>query len=430
MSEVQLITLDPGHFHAALVQKEMYPGVARLTHVYAPLGPDLMAHLQRIAGFNCRSEGPTSWELEVHAGPDYLNRMLRERPGNVVVLSGRNRRKIDYLEAAVQNGVHVLADKPWIIRGQDWGRLEAVLDLADSRGLVAYDIMTERHEITSILQRELVQDPATFGTVVQGTPKTPAVFMESVHYLWKQVAGVTLRRPTWFFDIHEEGEALADVGTHLVDLAPWVLFPGEAIDARRDVQLLSARRWPTEISRAQFAAVTGESDFPPALAATVEGGRLPYYCNNFVSYTLRGVHVQLNVLWDYQADTGHGDTHLAGFCGSRSRVEIRQGEAEHYRPELYVVPNEPADHAAVRSGLERKVASLQVEYPGLAVEDLRDRLAVRIPDVYRVGHEAHFAQVTRQFLGYLAQRQALPAWEKPNMLAKYHVTTRGVEMAR
>jgi hypothetical protein len=28
MSEVRLMTLDPGHFHAALVQKEMYPGVA------------------------------------------------------------------------------------------------------------------------------------------------------------------------------------------------------------------------------------------------------------------------------------------------------------------------------------------------------------------------------------------------------------------
>ena len=28
MPDVRLMTLDPGHFHAALVQKEMYPGVA------------------------------------------------------------------------------------------------------------------------------------------------------------------------------------------------------------------------------------------------------------------------------------------------------------------------------------------------------------------------------------------------------------------
>jgi hypothetical protein len=28
MADVRLMTLDPGHFHAALIQKEMYPGVA------------------------------------------------------------------------------------------------------------------------------------------------------------------------------------------------------------------------------------------------------------------------------------------------------------------------------------------------------------------------------------------------------------------
>src|SRR5712671_3811464 len=77
MSEVSLITLDPGHFHAALVQKAMYPGVAPRVHVYAPLGADLIAHLNRIAGFNTRKEKPTAWELEIHAGPESRERMLR-----------------------------------------------------------------------------------------------------------------------------------------------------------------------------------------------------------------------------------------------------------------------------------------------------------------------------------------------------------------
>src|SRR5262245_62973962 len=75
MTEAQLLTLDPGHFHAALVQKESYPGVARRVHVYAPLGPDLFAHLGRIAGFNQRRDNPTGWELEIHAGPDFLARL-------------------------------------------------------------------------------------------------------------------------------------------------------------------------------------------------------------------------------------------------------------------------------------------------------------------------------------------------------------------
>src|SRR5687767_8546021 len=45
---VRLITLDPGHFHAALVQKTMYPGIDPVVHVYAPEGPEVTAHLALI----------------------------------------------------------------------------------------------------------------------------------------------------------------------------------------------------------------------------------------------------------------------------------------------------------------------------------------------------------------------------------------------
>lgn len=429
MPDIQLITLDPGHFHAALVQKEMYPGVTRRTHVYAPLGADLLAHLARIVGFNNREPNPAAWELEVHAGPDFLDRLLHERPGNVVVLAGRNRRKIDYIEAAVAKGWHVLADKPWIIRAQDMSRLAAVLDKADRRGTVAYDMMTERHEITSILQQAVVQDTETFGKVLPGDEKTPGVFMESVHYLRKTVAGAPLRRPAWFFDIDEQGEGLSDVGTHLVDLANWILYPDQSIDHAQEVQLLQGRRWPTELTRGMFTEVTGEANFPPFLTDRLQGGRLPYFCNNFVGYTVRGVHVQLNVLWDYQADIG-GDSHLAGFRGSRSRVEVRQGRDENFRPELYVIPNQPSDASGVRSALESLLGRLGSRYPGVTVEPIHERFAVRIPEQYRIGHEAHFAEVTRNFLSYLANRSLLPAWEKPNMLAKYFVSTGGVAMAR
>ena len=180
--DVRLITYDPGHFHAALIQKEMYAGVSPRVHVYAPLGPDLQAHLDRIAAFNARPEQPTAWELEVHTGTDPLARLVAERPGNVVVLSGRNRGKIDALLAALEAGLHVLADKPWVIDAADLPKLEAALDTARRNGVVASDIMTERYEITSALQRELVGDPEVFGAAVPGSPEEPGVFMESVHY--------------------------------------------------------------------------------------------------------------------------------------------------------------------------------------------------------------------------------------------------------
>jgi predicted dehydrogenase len=429
MSEVRLLTLDPGHFHAALVQKEMYPGVARQAHVYAPLGPDLLAHLAHVSGFNGRPDRPTGWELEVHAGADYLARLLRERPGNVVVLSGRNRDKIAYLEAAVGAGLHVLADKPWIIRAEDKPRLRAVLDTAEARGLVAYDMMTERYEITSILQRELVNDAETFGTPLAGTPEAPGVYMESVHFLCKTVAGVPLRRPPAFFDINQQGEGLTDVGTHLVDLVMWILFPEDGIDPGKDVKILAARRWPTRLSPADFRRVTGAAAFPESLSPAVHDGRLDYFCNTRVSYQVRGVHVTLDVLWDFEAAPGAGDTHLAVVRGTRSRVEVRQGKEQNYRPEVYIVPEGGAD-SAVRAALERKVTGLQQELPGVGVETQPGQFRVTFPDTFRVGHEAHFGQVTRQFLSYLKDPASLPAWEKPNMLAKYRVTTEGVQLAR
>jgi hypothetical protein len=38
--------------------------------------------------------------------------------------------------------------------------------------------------------------------------------------------------------------------------------------------------------------------------------------------------------------------------------------------------------------------------------------------------------VTQRFLRYARNPAALPAWERPNMLAKYYVTTEGTALAR
>lgn len=427
MQSVHLITLDPAHFHAALVQKEMYAGVSPLVKVYAPLGLDLTEHLTRVARFNQRAENPTTWELDVHAGPGSLDRMLRdEAPGNVVVLSGRNRSKIERIERSVAHGFHVLADKPWILRSADLPRLEASLNAADEKGVIAYDIMTERYEVTSMLHQELVNTPAVFGTLLPGDPSKPAIYMDSMHRLLKTVAGVPMLRPLEFFDIEEQGEALSDVGTHLVDLAQWIAFPGLAIDYRTDIELLDARRWPTTLNPEQWSRVTGGAPVPASLAGYLRDGNFDYFGNNFVSYTLRGIHVQMDVRWDLE---GVSDTHMATFRGTKASIDVRQGAAENYRPEVYVVPNGPELHGEVLTALQAKLAEIQAAFDGVGVEDRGHELLLTIPDHHRVGHEAHFAEVTRQFFAYLADPKALPTWEKPNMLAKYYVCTKGVEMA-
>src|SRR5579864_2847280 len=260
--QVKLIVLDPGHFHASLVQKDMYPWVDPTVSVFAPLSPDVVDYLNRVVLFNTRKEGPTAWNIELHTGPDFFERMLRERPGNVVILTGRNRPKIDRIEASLDAGLNVLADKPWIISSRDLPRLEKALHQAEQKKLIAYDIMTERFEITSILQRDLVNNEAVFGKLVPGTQSGPAIVARSIHHLMKVVAGVPLRRPAWFFDVSEYGEGLADVGTHVVDLVQWTAFPREFVDYKRDVHILKSRRWPTVISKADFERVTGETQFP------------------------------------------------------------------------------------------------------------------------------------------------------------------------
>jgi predicted dehydrogenase len=429
-ADVRLMTLDPGHFHAALIQKEMYPGVAPRVDVYAPLGSDLFEHLNRVAGFNRRAERPTAWNLEVHTSPDYFERMIKERPGNVVVLSGRNGVKMDRIVASVKGGIHVLADKPWILKSTDLPKVEAALAEADSRKLVAYDIMTERFEVTSMLQRALVNDRATFGEIVPGSEAEPSVYMESVHHLMKVVAGAPNIRPPWFFDTNEQGEAASDIGTHLVDLVQWTLFPDRAIDYRADIRVLAAQRWPTWIPEADFRRVTNTAGFPKELTPLVKDGRLEYYCNTLVSYALKNIHTKLNIIWDWEAPAGAGDTHFAFYKGTRARIEVRQTKADRYRPELYVVPVSAAAKGEVLAAVQAKIKALQADYPGVGVEDRGAEINITVPDALRVGHEAHFAQVASSFLKYVRDRSALPAWERPNMLAKYFVTTTGAELSR
>jgi predicted dehydrogenase len=302
MTDTRLIVVDPGHFHAALVQKQMYPNLSPEVHVYAPVGPDLVDYLTRIVRFNTRKEQPTHWELEVHACPDFLERMCRERPGNAAIFSGRNRGKVQRIRAAIEAGINVLADKPLIIRREDLPVLEAALDAADQRRLVLCDMSAARQQTIAGLTRLLRNDPEVFGKPVAGTRTDPGVTAASVHHIMKQVAGVPNLRPPWFFDVTQQGEALADVGTHLVDRVHSTLFPEQAIDYRSEIRLYAARRWPTMVSSAQFRQVTGEAGWPDYLDPWVNRDVLEYFCNTRVQYEIRGVHVTVETRWNWEAE--------------------------------------------------------------------------------------------------------------------------------
>ena len=426
MKPIRLTTLVPGHFHAALVQKRMLPGVARRCYVYAPLDGDLVAHLGRLAGFNARPDDPTDWEVEVRAGADFLDRFLRETPGNTVVLSGKNRPKIDLLLAAVNANLHVLADKPWVVEAADLPKLEQALRDAEFREVLAWDMMTERHEVTNRLARQLVRDPDVLGSWQAGTPKHPALTLESVHHLKKTVAGQPLRRPWWWFDPTVSGEAMADVGTHLADLALWLVAPDHPVDHRRDVTVLDADRWPLVLCEEQFRELTGLPGYPPELAGRVVEGQLYYAGNNSATLAVRGVHIKLTTLWEYES--AGGDTHAMTARGTRSAVSIRQ--PSNGVPDVFMTAVRREDHAALVEALRRKCEGWQFDFPGLTAEDRASEIRLVIPDVLRTGHEAHFAEVLAEFVRYFNAPRAVPDWERANVLTKYAITTRAVELAR
>jgi predicted dehydrogenase len=418
---IRIMTLDPGHFHAALVQKKMYEQVSPEVYVFAPEGDDVNLHLKRIEGFNTRAEDPTSWKETVYTGGDFFEKMMQEKPGNVVMTSGNNQKKTEYILASVQNGLHVLADKPMVITPDEFPMLLEAFQEAEKNGVLLYDVMTERYEITTLLQKELSRIEALFGSLEKGTADDPAITKESVHHYFKYVSGNPLIRPPWAFDTDQQGEGIVDVSTHLVDLVQWECFPDEIIDYNNEVEILEAKRWPTVIDADMFARVTGLDAFPEYLEKDIIDGKLHVYCNGAFTYSLRGIHAKVSVIWNYQAPEGTGDTHYSIMRGSMANLVIRQGAEENFVPTLYIESVSGTDIAeAVETAVNQ---TLQEKYAGISLLHLAEgKWKVDIPDKYRIGHEAHFGQVTERYLEYL-EKGKLPDWEVPNMIAKYYTTT-------
>jgi predicted dehydrogenase len=417
LAKLGLIVVDPGHFHAALAQKEMYPNVAETVHVYAPVGRDLVDYLTRIARFNTRAEAPTTWQLEIHAGPFPAWRMAREKPGNVAIIANRNNEKLGAIAAAVDSDLHVLADKPMIVARDQLPALAWVLDRAAAKGLVIQDMMGGRQEITRSLTRLLHADPEIFGEQIAGTAAEPGVAMTSLHHLMKMVAGLPNPRPPWYFDVRQQGDALADIGTHLVDRVHGTLFPDAAL-GERDFTVDAVRRWSTMLDLAQFRHVTGEMDWPDYLGDAVSGGTLAYHCNAHLDYRVRGVHVGLDMVWEWLEPVGGGDIHTETWRGTRARIELRHGPGENWKPQLYVVPL-----AEIGAALERRIAALAETYRGLGLERRDGEWRIVIPDALRIGHDAHFRELTKSFLARIERREPLTSVEQANLLAKYYVTT-------
>jgi len=428
--DVKLITLDPSHFHAALVQKSMYPGIDSVVYVYAPKGLGLDEQLNYIKQYNSRTEEPTHWVEKVYNGNDYLQKMLDEKKGNVVVLAGNNLLKTEYIKKSVDDGLNVLADKPMAINIAGFETLKQAFANAKEKGVLLYDIMTERSVAASILQKRLANTSSLFGELEKGTIDSPGVIMESVHRYFKQVSGKPLIRPDWFFDPLQQGDAIVDVGTHLVDLVQWVCFPEVSFDYTKDISIQSSKIWPTPIDLAQFSIITNEDHFPDFLKKYVKDDSiLLTHGNGSIDYTIKGIHSRITAKWTYDAPAGAGDTYYSLLRGTKASLEIKQGAEENWKAVLYVWPNPQKDTSDFATTLTDAIKDINKDYPGVSIEKYKNGFKVIIPEKYDQGHESHFAEVMKCYLQYLKDGR-LPVWEEPDMIAKYYTTTKALEIAQ
>ncbi len=363
-----LIVLDPGHFHAALLQKSMNADVDSTVYVFAPEGQDLQSHLALIDGYNHRANDPTHWKENVYTAPDYLEKMLKTKPGNVVVIAGNNRMKTDYIQRSIAAGLNVLADKPMAITARDFIKLKEAFAEAGKHRVLLYDIMTERYEITNILQKAFSGMKDVFGELQKGSLEDPAVISGSVHYFFKEVSGAPLIRPDWYFDTDQEGEGIVDVTTHMIDLIQWACFPDVNLDYKKDIQMLAAKHWATKLNPAQFRQVTNRNDYPAFLRKDVKDSLLNVYSNGEMNYTIRATHVRVSVNWEFEAPKGSGDTFYSILRGTKANLVIRQGAEQQYKPVLYIEPVMKDDQNNWKQAVEKGLDSIRETYPGAGVE--------------------------------------------------------------
>jgi len=416
-----LLISNPGHFHAGLTLRSRDPRLADDVYVYAEEGPDVDNFIRMVDSFNNRAANPTRWKLHVYRGPDHLERLRSERRGDIAVISGRNDTKMASIHRLHDDGFYVLGDKPWLIDTAEESQLRGV---TATRPL-AMDIMTERHQIASRLQRALATNPEVFGEF-RREGDDPAIYFKSIHHLYKIVNNRPLIRPQWFFDTRVQGEGMTDVTTHLVDLAQWMTGDGTAFDYQRDVVLEAARQWPTAVPRDIYSKITGLDDFPAAVREHVDGGSLQYLCNAGIRYRLRDIPVQIESLWNLAIPRDGGDTHYAVLRGTQAELLVDQGPDTGFKTRLTLRP--VRNNGRYEDSVARAVAALQADFPGVGYEAQADGYRIRIPDALRTGHESHFAEVLQEFLGYI-EKGAWPQQLGPDIVAKYTLLVRARKLS-
>ncbi len=390
-------------------------------YVYAPDSLSIHEYLSRIRSVNISNELPFKWREVVYTGTDYLERMIQDHKGNVVVLAGNNQKKIEYLEQAVNAGMNVFSDKPMVINPEGFEHLKKVYDEAEKKHLLVFDMMTERYAMLNKIQRSLMQDTVLFGKLKKGSPDHPAILESSVHHFYRGGKG---SRPSWYFDVKQQGEGIADVTTHLIDLTFWKAFPDQIINYKSDINVLSATHSPVYFTRNEFSKATSLPDIPESLSSYMKDSLLGVMCNGAIDYQIKGVYTRVKVDWRVIMPEGGNDLHTAYAEGTKTTILISQ-EYGQERPSLLVQKAGNISDQKFQKNLIQALGRLLIGYPEISVAVKKEHPAeINIPENLNTRHDPSF----QVFLSYL-KNGGLPEWEIPNTLAKYYITTTALKVA-
>ena len=409
----RIVVIDPGHPHAAGVQIERLEGVSDTVLVFAPEGPELQEYLRVIDYYNGRKQSPTSWVEKVYTGKDYLKKVPKAGEGDFVVLAGKNSQKPDYILQSIRKGYNVFSDKPMAVDGKGYRKLEKAYRMAEKKGLILFDEMTERYNSYNILCREIMSMNDIVGEVA-------SYYIYDVHHYYKKSAGSVALRPSWYFDVREQGEGIADVSTHFIDLAMWQCSPDVPVSKER-VSAIAGSHYPTVISRDQFATVSGETDFPEFLSPYIRDGKLEVNANGTLQFAIDAIPVKIDIEWRYGDDSTRDIFRQEIKCASAVILQTQDETTSNIRKMTVRMSDSAAEAVSAR---------LSAKYPWVSLSRVSEGLYEVVTDAASRPRAVSGATATAdKFLSFL-NGEPMPAWESVNTLTKYYITTSAVESLR
>src|SRR5690606_13590540 len=110
-------------------------------YVYAPHAGEVQtSYLNSIDRFNRTAAPSEVWKMHTYVGDDFLERMLQEKRGDVVMIASNNQQKADQILKAAKAGSCIIAAKPMALTSSDYAQLQSAMAEAGKRGRFVTDL--------------------------------------------------------------------------------------------------------------------------------------------------------------------------------------------------------------------------------------------------------------------------------------------------